>query len=260
MGDIYGSNFFFAHFENSNFGQFAIFLANLRYFWPWRSSEGPKGPDLVPTATGWSDWVNYIHIMCSGPLWDLYGTPGASKRAHFGPERPFWEPRRSSVGPGGSDLVPTAAVWSTWVGLMATTHFGLVSGLFRAPGGSKRAPFGPKCPFSAKLRPLAATIRPNINPKCVVTMSLTQADQLAAVGTKSGPLGPSDDLRGLQKGHFGPKRALLGAQKRPDTRPKCVVTMITSLSDQSAAVGTNSGPPGPTEDLRGHQKGLSGPK
>ena len=170
-------------------------LANLRYFWPWRSSEGPKGPDLVPTATGWSDWVNYIHIMCSGPLWDLYGTPGASKRAHFGPERPFWEPRRSSVGPGGSDLVPTAAVWSTWAGLMATTHFGLESGLFRAPGGSKRAPFGPKCPFSAKLRPLAATIRPNINPKCVVTMSLTQADQLAAVGTKSGPLGPTWSLQ-----------------------------------------------------------------
>merc|ERR1712184_112917 len=74
--------------------------ANLQYFWPWRSSEGPKGLDLVPTATGWSGWVNYIHIMCSGPLWDLYGTPGASKRAHFGPERPFWEPRRSSVGPG----------------------------------------------------------------------------------------------------------------------------------------------------------------
>ena len=44
-------------------------------------------------------------------------------------------------------MAPTAAVWSTRVGLMATTHFGLVSGLFRAPGGSKRAPFGPKCPF-----------------------------------------------------------------------------------------------------------------
>ena len=149
------------------------------------------------------------------------------------------------MGPGGSDLVPTAAVWSTWVGLMATTHFGLVSVLFRAPGGSKRAPFGPKCPFSAKLRPLAATIRPNINPKCVVTMSLTQADQLAAVGTKSGPLGPSDDLRGLQKGHFGPKRALLGplgAQKRPNTRPKCVVIMSLTKWWQ---LGPNLAPRGP---------------
>ena len=112
-------------------------------------------------------YIGYISvdIMCSGPVWDLYGTPGAPRRAHFGPERPFWWPRSSSVGPGGSGLVPTAAVWSTWVGLMATTHFGLVSGLFRVPGGSKRAPFGPKCAFSAKLRPLAAKIRPNINPK-----------------------------------------------------------------------------------------------
>ena len=62
-----------------------------------------------------------------------------------------------------------------------------------------------------QIGPLAATKRPNINPKCVVTISLTQADQLVAVGTKSGPLGPSDDLQGLQKGHFWPKRALLGA-------------------------------------------------
>ena len=189
---------------------------------------------MIPTTPDWPAWVGFMvttHFdLVTGPFWAY----GGSKRAHFGPERPFWEPRRSSVGPGGSDLVPTAAVWSTWVGLMATTHFGLVSGLFRAPVGSKMAPFGPKCPFSAKLRPLTATIRPNINPKCVVTMSLTQADQLAAVGTKSGPLGPSDDLRGLQKGHFGPKRALLGppgAQGRPNTGAKCVVTITPTQSD-----------------------------
>ena len=105
------------------------------------------------------------------------------------------------MGPGGPDLVPTAADWSDRDVIIVTTHFGLVLGLFCAP---KRARFGPKCPFSAKLRPLAETIRPNINPKGVVTMSLTQADQLAAVGTKSGPLGPSDDLRGLQKSQNGP--------------------------------------------------------
>ena len=47
---------------------------------------------------------------------------------------------------------------------------------------------------------------------------------------------------------LGPKRALLGslgAQKRPDTRPKCVVTILPTQSDQSAAVGTKSGPRGP---------------
>ena len=49
-------------------------------------------------------------------------------------------------------------------------------------------------------------------PKCVVTMSLTQAEQPVAVRTKFGPRGPSWDLWGPQKGHFGPKLALLGPQ------------------------------------------------
>ena len=101
------------------------------------------------------------------------------------------------------DVVPTSADWSAWDGLMATIRFGLVSGLYWAPGGSNRARFGPKFPLLDQIGLLAATKRPNINPKCVVTISLTQADQLVAVGTKSGPLGPSDDLQGLQKGHFG---------------------------------------------------------
>ena len=79
--------------------------------------------------------------MHLGPLTDLYGTPGAPKRARFGPEWPFWGPRRSSDGPGGPDLVPTAPNWSAWAGLMLTTHFDLVSGPFWAPGGPKRARF-----------------------------------------------------------------------------------------------------------------------
>ena len=60
----------------------------------------------------------------------------------------------------------------------------------------------------------------------------------------------------VQKHHFGglleAKNALLGslvAQKRPDTRPKCVVTMIPAQSDRSVAVGTISGPRGSSEDL-----------
>ena len=78
-------------------------------------------------------------------------------------------------------------------------------------------------------------------------MISTQSGQSAAVWTKSVPWGPSEDLCDPKKGHFGPKRALLvslGAQKRPDTRPKCVVTMIPTQSDQLAAVGTKSGPSG----------------
>ena len=66
----------------------------------------------------------------------------------------------------------------------------------------------------------------------------------------------------VQKHHFGglleAKNALLGplvTQKRPDTRPKCVVTIIPAQSDQSVAVGTKSGPRGPSEDLWDPQRG-----
>ena len=62
---------------------------------------------------------------------------------------------------------------------------------------------------------------PDTRSKYVVSMSLTQADQSGAVGTKFVPSEPPEDLRGPQKGYFGPKRALLGppgAQKGPDTR------------------------------------------
>ena len=100
---------------------------------------------------------------------------------------------------------------------------------------------------NALLGSLVAQKRPDTRPKCVVTIIPAQSDQSVAVGTKSGPRGPSEDLWDLQKGHFGPKRALLGslvAQKRPDTRPKCVVTIVPAQSDQSAAVGTKSGPSG----------------
>ena len=55
--------------------------------------------------------------------------------------------RRSSDGPGGPDLVPTAPDWPVWAGLMVTTHFDLVSGPFWGPRGPKRDRFCPKCPF-----------------------------------------------------------------------------------------------------------------
>ena len=120
---------------------------------------------------------------------------------------------------------------------MVTTHFGLVSGPFGPPGTTKG-------PVSVSLE---AQKRPDTRPKCVVTILQTQSDESAAVGTKSGPLGPSDDLWDPQKGHLGPKRDLLEylvAHKRPDTRHKCVVTIIPAQSDQSVAVGTKSGPSG----------------
>ena len=140
--------------------------------------------------------------------------------------------------------------------------------------GIKSGPFGPSKylwdsqkglsgPKKALLGARGAQDRPDIRPKCMVTMIPTKSDQLVAVGTKFDPSWPSKDLWDPQKGLSGPKLAhlgALGAQKRPDTRPKCVVTMILTQSDQSAAVGTKSGPSGPSESLWGPQKGLSGPK
>ena len=126
--------------------------------------------------------------------------------------------------------------------------------------GPQKGRFGPK---QALLGPLRAQGRPNTRAKCMVTMTPTQSDQLAAVGAKSGPRGPSKDLQGPQKGHFGPKRALLGplgAQGRPNTGAKCVVTITPTQSDQLAAVWTKSGPRGPFKTLGDPQKGLSGPK
>ena len=80
--------------------------------------------------------LDLIHIMHFGPLTDLYGTPGAPKKGSFGPQKAFF-------GPPEPDLVPTAADWSNAIGHMVTTHFGLVSALFWAPWGPKRAIFGP---------------------------------------------------------------------------------------------------------------------
>ena len=64
-------------------------------------------------------------------------TSTAPKRAHFAPESPFWGIGRSSEGPGGPDLVPTAPKWSDGVKLMVTTHFDLISGPLRVPRGPK---------------------------------------------------------------------------------------------------------------------------
>ena len=97
----------------------------------------------------------------------------------------------------------------------------------------------------------------------MVTICSTSAGPSGADGTKYGPLGPSEDLGGPQKGLLGPNRALLGppgAQKGPDIRSKCVLTMSLTQVGQWGAVGTKSGPLGPSEDLVGPQKGLLGPK
>ena len=130
------------------------------------------------------------------------------------------------------------------------------SGPFKSLWGPQKGLLGPK---QALLGALGAQKRPDTRSKCLVTMIPAQSYQLAAIGTKSGPSGPSKSLWGPQKGLLGPKQALsgaLGAQKRPDTRSKCLVTMIPAQSDQLPPVGTKSGLSGPSKSLWGPQKGL----
>ena len=117
-------------------------------FWPPLSTgDGRNGP------TGFQ---KHFHTVCLGgthPYHALGPLNGpllhsrAPKKARFGPKSPFWGSWRSSEGPQGPDLVPTAANWSDWVGVMVTTHFGLVLGLFWVPRDTKRARFGPKMPL-----------------------------------------------------------------------------------------------------------------
>ena len=114
---------------------------------------------------------------------------------------------------------------------------------------------------NALLGSLVAQKRPHTRPKCVVTIIPAQSDQSVAIWTKSGPPVPSETLWGPQKGLLGPKQALLralGARKRPNTRSKCLVTMIPAQSDQLAAVGTKSGPLGPSETLWGPNRAFWG--
>ena len=125
-----------------------------RPFWgPRRSLGSPGGPNLVPSATGWSNWVGRIHIMCSGPLRDHYGTPGAPKRAHFGPERPFWGPRTAPGARIGPDCH-----WSVQLGGLYPYH--VLGPLKRPLWHSWDPPKGPFWPKRALLRALDVLRQP----------------------------------------------------------------------------------------------------
>ena len=50
---------------------------------PFGRPGHPLGPELFRTATGWSNWVGCINIMCLGLLRELYCTPRVPKRARW---------------------------------------------------------------------------------------------------------------------------------------------------------------------------------
>ena len=167
--------------KGRNFSILGPFLA------PFELWGRPRGAKWCP---------KHFHTLCLGGT-HPYHVLGPLN----GPLRPPKGPVLASIGP-----------------------FGGPGGPRRAPGGqiwSRLPPIGPSELDSCSPHTLpwyqapsghpGAQERPDTRSKCVVTMCPTQASQSGAVGTKSGPSGPSEDLRGPQKGHSGPKRALLGA-------------------------------------------------
>ena len=56
-------------------------------FWgSQRDSKGPGGPDLVPTAVNWSDWVGIMVTKHFDLVSGLFRATRASKRALSGPK------------------------------------------------------------------------------------------------------------------------------------------------------------------------------
>ena len=113
---------------------------------PLRSSESLGGqiwsqlPLIGPTQlVTWHQHTLAWYRPSSGPL--------GPQKGQFWPQMSLLGTQRSQEGPRGQNLVLTATGCSARVKLMVTTHFDLVSALFWAPRGPKRASFGPKCSF-----------------------------------------------------------------------------------------------------------------
>ena len=116
----------------------------------WDGRDGSTGTQNTSTQCA---WVVRIHIMCLGPLRDLYGTPRAPKRARFGP----------FGGPGGPWAAPGGLIWAQ-VPLVGPTGWAASISCARAPYETTTALLGPptgpvlaqKGPFGSPGGPSAA--------------------------------------------------------------------------------------------------------
>ena len=109
-----------------------------QHFWPPRwPRDGRDGSTGTQNTSTQCAWVVRIHIMCLGPLRDLYGTPRAPKRARFGP----------FGGPGGPWAAPGGLIWAQ-VPLVGPTGWAASISCARAPLETTTALLGPpKGPF-----------------------------------------------------------------------------------------------------------------
>ena len=99
--------------------------------------------------------------------------------------------------------------------------------------------------------PPAAQKGSNTRSKCVFTMNLTQAGQWGAVGTKSGPRGPSEGLGGPQKGIWGPETSPFRAPWDPEGARYQVKVCVDHESNSGRPMGGSWDQIWPTGALRG---------
>ena len=95
------------------------------------------------------------HTSLLQPIWSHPAQGNGQKQAKkgsFWPKVPLLVALEVLGGPRGPDLVSTATGCSVCVGIMVTTHFWLILGLFWAAKDPKRDRFGPKCRFLAPWR------------------------------------------------------------------------------------------------------------
>ena len=111
-----------------------------------KASERPRGPDLVPTAADWSDWVGSMVTKHFGLVSGLFLAPREPKGPVLALSAPFGGPRGPRRAPGDQ-------IWATLPPIGLT---GLKSwlphtlALYRAssgpPGTPKMPILGPKGP------------------------------------------------------------------------------------------------------------------
>ena len=199
--------------------------------------------------------------LVSGPFWG----PGGPKKTRFGPERPFWGPPRSSEGPDGPHLVPTALEWSHGVKHMVTTHFDLVSGPLRVPRDPKRAILAQSLnfhdpnffgnSFCSKYRLVGCPDRRSGMPGSSSTLIAHMEPPSLRKQAKRVRLGSERPLLGPRRSWEGPEGADL-VPTAPD-RPGWVEFMVTTHFDLVS--GPFWGPGGPKRAHFGPERPFWGP-
>ena len=120
------------------------------FHWPLRTPREPLGPQKD-------------HL---GPKPGSFGVSGCPGEARY----------RAKVC-GNHDSIPVRPIGGSWNQIWALRALQVPLGPPKGPFGAKRGPFGGP----------GGQDRPDIRPKCMVTMITTQSDQLVAVGTKFDP-------------------------------------------------------------------------